>query len=74
MGQEADLHRLLGQIEAKLDHLITNQKAHDERTIEAEKRLRVVETQLARTQTIGSAIAFVVTILATIFPVFWNKH
>jgi hypothetical protein len=73
MASDADLHRLLGQIEAKLDHLIIAQKTHDDRTIETEKRLRVVEQQIARTQTIGGAIAFVVTILATIFPVFWNR-
>jgi hypothetical protein len=71
---EAEHHRLLGSIEAKLDHLIEAQRIHAEQHAETEKRLRVLEQGLTRTQTIGSAIAFMITTLATVFPTFWSKH
>jgi hypothetical protein len=71
---DADHHRLLGSIEAKLDHLIEAQRIHAEQHADTEKRLRVLEQGLTRTQTIGGALAFMITTLTTLLPTFWSKH
>ncbi|GHD63811.1 hypothetical protein [Jeongeupia chitinilytica] len=58
---------MLGRMEGKLDMVLANQSAMNERVDGIEERLREVETQAAKSGALGGAIAAVGTALAVEF-------
>ncbi|NDE18690.1 hypothetical protein EBZ80_27685 [bacterium] len=69
--QQEELHRILGQLEAKVDTLLEQNKAALDERKEIHKRLQSLETSVTAQKTTMAIIAGLVGIFVTLFDNLW---
>jgi hypothetical protein len=59
----SEIHRALGRVEGKIDNMLIQMKAHDDRTTDLEVRTRKVENKQYWISGLGSAVGAIVGLL-----------